>query len=300
MALDQNAILSFKSEIRFRKYDNRPLIIFRFDGEIYVIDNNDPVGFDKDLYTLSRYYFVTNKLIGNELYQSKKIIPLYPHYPINSLNIYIRLFNFNLIRYLSLVGLLKMIKTFLDLPIYKSQKRFLRKKNSIFFSSRIWSKEMIANQIRASFISYCKKDERFEFEGGFRPRNNGDNFGHDSLVSKKKYTPKQFSRLSKRSVVVLNNPAVLGALSWRFAEYLNYGLFILNFPFKIQLPKDLVHAKNIYGISLVEEIPQVLDMIIEYPQCCDEIARGGKDFFEDYCAPQKQWDYIKGFLVSPS
>ena len=46
LTLYQNSSLKFEKEGQFRKYDHRPLIIFRFAGKIYVIDNNDPVGFD--------------------------------------------------------------------------------------------------------------------------------------------------------------------------------------------------------------------------------------------------------------
>jgi hypothetical protein len=41
-------------------------------------------------------------------------------------------------------------------------------------------------------------------------------------------------------MIALNNPAVCGAVSWRLAEYLNQGLFVLSFPFKIELPTDFV------------------------------------------------------------
>ena len=292
LTLYQNSSLKFEKEGQFRKYDHRPLIIFRFAGKIYVIDNNDPVGFDDYLYSIATFYFVTNKLIGHKLYQSKKIRPLYPHYPINSLNIYLKLFRLNLISCLSIRTLLKLIKTLFVLPHYRFEKSGLNETKFIFFSSRLWLKETSANQIRASFIQYCQNDNRFQFEGGFRRRSDGNNLSFDAFLSDKTYSPKEFSKLSKRSRIVLNNPAVAGALSWRFAEYLNHGLFVVNFPFSIDLPSAMIHGKNIFSVSSVEEIPQVLDMIIESPDRCQEIAKGGKEFFEQYCTPEKQWRYI--------
>jgi hypothetical protein len=64
--------------------------------------------------------------------------------------------------------------------------------------------------------------------GGFVPRSDGFNYGYDQELNKEIY---QVSFLGAKSMIALNNPAVCGAVSWRLAEYLNQGLFVLSFPF---------------------------------------------------------------------
>lgn len=89
--LDLGFDLSFINKSLFRKYDFKPYLIFEIRDEVFIIDNNDPVGIERFLLEKCKYYFSTNKL-KNKGYATEKIIPLFPHYPINVNNIYVKLF----------------------------------------------------------------------------------------------------------------------------------------------------------------------------------------------------------------
>lgn len=284
--------VKFKMDKAFLKYNNKPLLIFKIKNKIAVIDNDDPVNVVQELYDLADAYFVTNKLLDNKSYQQTKVKALFPHYPINILPLYFTLFNFGLFRFLKLKALAKEIYIQLKRPIYKNYPLKTEKENFIFFSSNIWKKEPETNTIRAEFIRFCKADDRIKFEGGFVPRSDGNNYGFDNELNHIKYAPKEFSKLSSQSKIVLNNPAVCGAVSWRLAEYLNQSLFILSFPFKIELPIPLKHDEEICYIEQTTQFKEVFDKVLVNEAYHQQIASNAKDYFSKYCTPQAQVNYI--------
>jgi hypothetical protein len=276
----------------FTKYNNKPVIIFRIDNKIGVINNDDPVYFDQKLYDQVDSYFLTNQLIDNETFQQDKVKPLFPHYPINIIPLYLRLFNIGLLKYLKPKTLARELYILKRRPRYKDYNLNTEKDNFIFFTASIWKKEAETNQIRAEFIRYCKQDPRITFEGGFIPRSDGNNFDFEDVLNDKKYPPKVFSKLSTKSKLVLNNAAVYGAVSWRLAEYLNQSLFVLSFPFKIELPVDFTHEKDMYFISETSEFKEVFDKVLNNPDVHKKIAEQGKQYFTKYCTPQAQAKYV--------
>jgi hypothetical protein len=97
----------FKMDIDFIVFNNKPILVFKVDGKIGVIDNDDPVGVHQDLYDMCNFYLVTNKLTGIDSYQQPKVKPLYPHYPVNIVFDYCRIFGVELFRYVKLKEVLR-------------------------------------------------------------------------------------------------------------------------------------------------------------------------------------------------
>ena len=58
--LNEEFNVKFKMDKAFLKYNNKPTLIFRLKDKLGVINNDDPVYFDQNLYDLSDSYFVTN------------------------------------------------------------------------------------------------------------------------------------------------------------------------------------------------------------------------------------------------
>jgi hypothetical protein len=292
LGLHEECQLEFAADSRFIKYNNKPLLIFKINGKIAVIDNDDPLGVVQELYEVCDLYFATNKLKDSDTYNQEKVRPLFPHFPVNILSIYFRLFGFELLKYLNLKELMRQIYIQWRRPYYANKYFKVITDRFIFFSSNIWKKEPITNVIRAEFIRFCKSDSRIHFEGGFVSRSDKNNLGFDDVVNKGVYSPKTFSRLSSKSLIALNNPAVCDAVSWRLAEYLNQGLFVVSFPFKIELPKDFVDQQNMYFINSTEGYGKVLNTILIDTKFHEKISRNGKDYFDTYCTPRAQAKYI--------
>lgn len=287
----------YKPDNRFIKYNNKPLLIFKFNDKIGVVDNDDPVNVIGDLYNLASFYFVTNKLKLKTVYNEEKVKPLFPHYPVNILYVYVKVFHFYLLKYLKIKYLLRELYIYYRRPVYKKERSKIVKDNYVFFSSNIWKKELQTNQIRAEFIRFCKNDIRIKFEGGFVARSDGNNFNFENEINKIKYKPKVFSKLSSKSKLVLNNPAVCDAVSWRLAEYLNQSLFVLSFPFKIDLPVDFEQGVNMHFVTATDEFKSVFDKIFEKPEYHETVSIGGKHYFDTYCTPEAQIDYITSTMI---
>lgn len=297
LGLSEKFRLEFRPEPNFSKYNNRGFVIFEVEGKIGVVDNHDPVGVDQELYSRADLYFATNKLLDNPSYQQEKVRPLFPHYPINIIPLYIRLFGFRLLFSLKPKDLAREFYVLNSRPKYKLLGDNYQYGNYIFFSGSTWKKEPWANQIRADFIRSCKANSRIKFEGGFIPRSDGNNFGFDSELNQVKYTPKKFSELSAKSLVSLNNPAVLGAVSWRLAEYWNFSSFVLSFPFAIDLPVVPENGKEICFVESSSQYEGILDKVLQEPEFHRLISKGGKDFFDKYCTPSAQANYIISSLL---
>jgi hypothetical protein len=287
--------ISYDDSSEFSKYDFSPLIIFKVNNKLIVIDNNDPIGLDSTLYEKVDYYFATNKLIGHPDYSQEKVFPLFPHYPINIRSHFFRIFAFKL-------PLKKYFRFFLEIyrinkrPFYSDIKVKKNSRNFVFFSGSIWEKERNANMARADFMKYCKESEYVEFEGGFISRKDGKNQGFDKYLNLKSYSPKKFTKLSSESVLGFNNPAVLGAVSWRFAEYLNMGVSVVSLPFKIELPISPKHRSEIYLIKDTNFLSDELDQILSDSSALNDLSFGGKKYFLDYCTIEKQADYLGKFI----
>ncbi|WP_282069496.1 hypothetical protein [Olleya namhaensis] len=290
--LNQSYKLKFKMDNRFIRYNNKPVLIFEIQNKIVIIDNDDPINVRQELYDICTTYFVTNKLFDNKSFGQDKVKPLFPHYPINIVKLYLGLYNFKLLKYIGFKPTLKQLYTLIRRPNYKNYSYQKHVSNFVFFSSNIWKKESEANFIRAQFIRFCKADSRIVFEGGFVPRSDGNNQGFDNELNARKYNPKTFSKLSANSKIVLNNSAVCGAVSWRLAEYLNQGLFVLSFPFKIDLPIKLENNQNLCFVNNTDEFPDVFDRVFNDSKYHADISEGGKRYFSEYCTPKAQINYI--------
>lgn len=297
LGLSEEFKVRFKIDKRFVKFNNKPILIFQINDKIGIIDNDDPIGVNQDLYELATIYFSTNKLIDVDSYNQKKVKPLYPHYPVNILPLYLSLFGFSLLRFLKLKDIAREIYILSKRPFYKEHKYVEVKENFVFFSSSIWKKEPQANKIRAEFIRFCKEESRIDFKGGFIPRSDGNNFGFDNELNKVKYSPRMFSKLSAKSKIALNNPAVCNAVSWRLGEYLNQGLFVLSFPFKIELPINLCQNQQVHFIETTMDYKSVLDKILDEPEYYEKVATNGKTYFDTFCTPRAQAKYVVGALL---
>lgn len=288
LGLSQIATLRFAPQAEFSHLNNKPFIAFESEGKVAIIDNDDPVGVESISYQLADRYFATNKLLDRPDYNQPKVAPLFPHYPINISTQYFRLFGLKGIGQIGAKELLRQWYILYRRPTWTNHPYQAREEDYIFFSGSIWKKEREANLLRAQFIQACKSNPAVRFEGGMIPRTDGDLCGVPADVLDKKYTPDEFSQKSARSFLGFNNPAVLDAVSWRLAEYWNYGCLVLSLPFKIDLPFQPIHGESIHFVNSGEELPEAIDFIISNPDYRKKIAIGGKEFFETHGLPHIQ------------
>lgn len=291
MGLSKHVQFRYNPNQEFSQFDFKPIAIFDYNGKLVVVDNSDPVGVNPKLLEFSDYYFATNKLKCHSGYKSEKILPLAPHYPVNALVLFLKTFWKKLPSSYG-KNIIKEAYRLQNRPDFKLEPDNFIHGKKLFFAGSIWKNEPEANNLRYFFIKTCKANPRLDFEGGFLPRDNGDNLGFDDAIAPKKYSPKEFLELSKRSLFGFNNPAVLGALSWRFAEYLNIGVPILSMPYKVDLLEYPVHGTQIHMIDDIEELPDFLNFVLSKPEYLNRLSKGGKAYFIKNCLPEIQGQRI--------
>ncbi|MBN7812920.1 glycosyltransferase family 1 protein [Algoriphagus sp. H41] len=295
LGLSKHLRLQYSGKGEFSRFDFRPLAIMEIGGKLVVVDNSDPVGVDAGLLAQADLYFATNKLSDSPNYAHDKIIPLAPHYPVNSASVFLKVF------WTRLFGkegkeVAKELYRLQKRPQFQIEQENRVEGNSLFFAGSIWKKEMEANQLRYSFIKACQKHPGVDFEGGFLPRDDGDNLGFDDALAPRRYPPREFMDLSRKSLFGFNNAAVLGAISWRVAEYLNIGIPIVSLPFRIELPEYPAHGEQIHMIAEIGEIPEFLDFAVANHDYLNKLSKGGKRFFVEHCLPEVQAKRILAYL----
>ncbi|EOZ95656.1 hypothetical protein A33Q_3018 [Indibacter alkaliphilus LW1] len=286
------ADLEFTCSKEFEAYNNRGFLIFEINGKLGVVDNHDPMGVDEKLLDKVDFYFATNKVKGHEAYERENVFPLFPHYPVNVHKDYFSVYKQKPFIKIPPIALLKELYAQNLRTNYKEEVLNYSFSNYVFFSGSIWKKEKWANELRAAFIEACKQNPSIEFEGGFVRRKDGAHGAYDHLLNNRAYSPSDFAKRSKKSMIIFNNPAVLGAVSWRLAESLNFGSFVLSFPFKIYLPVMPRHEEETHYIHDSGELPDVINFIARNEAYHKKIAFGGKQYFEKYCKPETQVSYL--------
>lgn len=288
LGLNQVAQLRFSPQPEFAHLNGKPFLAFDYKGKIIVIENDDPVGVDKKAYDLCDLYFATNKLIEREDYNWEKVRGLFPHYTINNCRDYLQLFGLKGANQLGLKEFVRQLYILYRRPKFLKYPFEFKIGNYMFFASSIWKKEPRANQIRREYIEACLQNPNIQFEGGMVRRKDGDSCGMPESLLIDKLPAREFSEKSRKSIIGFNNPAVLDAVSWRLAEYLNYSCLVISFDFKIDIPIIPKHGEEMHFIQDASEFAEVIDFALKNPDYRKKVAQGGNSYFNRYCLPDSQ------------
>ncbi|CAM3113988.1 glycosyltransferase family protein [Flavobacterium frigoris] len=158
--------------------------------------------------------------------------------------------------------------------------------NYVFFAGSIWKNERMTNLARSKFIEACKKNSTIVFEGGFTPRNDGDNLYFDNLVVSKRYSLKQYLKNSKRSTIVFNTPAVLSCHGWKLGEFLALGKVIVTTKHINILPADLENNVEVVYVNDIDLIENDVKAILQNKQLRVNLGKNARTYFETYLAPK--------------
>lgn len=159
--------------------------------------------------------------------------------------------------------------------------------NYIFFIGSLWKKEMLTNTRRAEFISACKENKAIDFEGGFAPRSNNDNFGYDSFVVQKRYSLKDYMHKIKKSAIVFNTPAVLSCHGWKLGEFLAMGKAIISNEHVNELPGPLIENVHLLYAENKQELDSKILKIIGDPQLKRMLEVNAAQYFQNHLKPSK-------------
>ena len=163
----------------------------------------------------------------------------------------------------------------------------------IFFISSYWPDNPLCNEMRAAFITACRKHPGIEFEGGFAPREPGVMGTFEPLATGRRYTLDEYIERLLRSAVAFNTPAVEGCLGWKLAEYLALGKAIISTPLERKMPSPLEHGTHAHFVDGTPgSMKEALDLILENKEYREHLERNARNYFLEHLAPQRCMERI--------
>lgn len=257
-----------------------------------IIDSNDGIKYNNIALEWCDVYGKINYNINNIPSQfAEKIVPIGPSFGIKIWNLVQTLFlaTCNTLKYYKYIKnkreyIANYWRQYKRMPLKSYNNDFLSKEDFIFFTSSIWKNESITNDYRATYIKSCISNEKIKFEGGFAPRNDGDNLNFDDLLISKRYTIKEYLYKTKQSAMVFNTPAVLFCHGWKLAEFLALGKAIITTEHKNLLPFNLEDNKHVLYVEK-ENMNEKINLILENKKIRETLEYNSRNYFNKYLAP---------------
>lgn len=294
--------IDFKNSIdsQFSEFDYTNRCVFRVSSsnieKIIVIDTDDPTHRHDEYVHSFDCIFLSQKLLDKS-YPSSNYYALPPHFPIKSFIIQKMIWK-QLLNPMYTIKNLKNIKAtnkLKPLDWIKGTKMHRHTDNYIFYQRSLWKKEALTNLQGYKFITYFK-NKLYEVEGGLY-RSDGfktDSNEINSLIKFNRISTNKYTKKTINSLFCFNTPAIRGAISWRFAEYLALGKAIISTPFKVEIPGYILEQLKIFFISEnLETFDQQLDEILYgHLHEISEVEKNNYLVFQKHLTPLKQVDYI--------
>lgn len=161
-------------------------------------------------------------------------------------------------------------------------------KNYVFFVGTIWRNENDTNLFRSYFIRACQKNKNIDFEGGFAPRNDGQNMGFENLLTNNRYPFKEYIEKTKKSNIVFNTPAVLSCHGWKLGEFLAMGKAIISTHHINILPSPLNEKEHIFYVENdLKSFEEKVNFLINSDSERMFLEKNSRKYFETFLSPEK-------------
>ena len=281
---------------RFPKFRQGTFAVLITDNSLnlkLIIDSNDSDEYDKDaLKWCDTYGKVNYRDCSQPKEYNNKIKPIGPSFGI-------KIWSFQKTFFLALYNFCRYRKYITDkrefvanywrqcnrLPLeyYKNDSSLDK---YIFSTESIWQRENQTNNTRARFITACKENSRIDFEGGFAPRDDGENLNFDNLVVSKRYSLKDYLLKLKKSAITFNTPAVLSCHGWKLGDYLALGKAIISTRHINRLPAELEDGLHIEYVDSLDEISEKINLILSNQKIKNGLEKNARIYFETYLTPK--------------
>jgi glycosyltransferase involved in cell wall biosynthesis len=160
------------------------------------------------------------------------------------------------------------------------------KDDYIFFASSLWQKEPDTNRYRAHFMEAASNMTKVNFEGGFAPREDMNDYSHLQMVGR--YTLDEYIENTRQSAVSFNTPAVRDCLGWKLGEYLGLGKAIISTPLTREMPEPLVHGEHIHIVDgSKESIQAAIETIVIDKHYRRHLEQNAAAYYQAYLRPDR-------------
>jgi glycosyltransferase involved in cell wall biosynthesis len=242
-------------------------------------------------------------VLKNDLVQHPKMIAIGPSFGINYMNLStLRLLFISLFKKNKPVNNKEYIKNFLYMKVrrmsYKSYLGSNPNNKYIFAISTLWYDPLTfktTNYFRIVFFSFCKKILE-EVEGGFfyiEGKGVTEQFPEYSSYKneiknnlfKRRITPSEYVKKTKKSIIVFNTPSVMSCHGWKLGEYFAMGKAILSTPLANEMPQKLLDNNTICFADSKEMIENKVQELIYNEKIRSQMELNTSEYFEKYLSP---------------
>jgi glycosyltransferase involved in cell wall biosynthesis len=174
--------------------------------------------------------------------------------------------------------------------------------NSILFQTRcfLYDKDQDVKEIhqqRYRIIKLLRQNFPNHFMGGFVP----------SKISKEKYgdaltnvpsEPEKYLNVLKNSKIVIYTRGLANSPAWKMAEYLSQGKVIIAERLTTELPKPLIHGKELLFFDTDEELIVNINKVLEDDNLSESLSKNARNYFEVNIHPAQNIKRILDIMIN--
>lgn len=176
--------------------------------------------------------------------------------------------------------------------------------NYIFFQTRCFSSEsdhdvLEIHKQRFDIIILLKKHFKEYFKGGIIPSKIA-NAKYKEAISNLPTDPNSYLKLIKKAKIVIYTRGLVNSPAWKMAEYLSQGKVIIAEKLTAELPIALTHGKEVLFFENEEEIPVLIEQVLNNKELCTTLAQNSRNYFEQNVHPKENVKRILTFMLQNS
>ena len=173
--------------------------------------------------------------------------------------------------------------------------------NTILFQTRCFVNEdsqdvKEIHQQRYNIIKLLREKFPQNFVGGFIP-SKVVNEKYKKAITNLPTDPLAYLNEIKKAKIVIYTRGLINSPAWKMAEYLSQGKVIIAEKLTVELPIPLTDGKEVLFFENEDEIPVIIESIMNNDEECVEFAKNAKNYFEQNVHPKQNVKRILTFML---
>jgi hypothetical protein len=173
--------------------------------------------------------------------------------------------------------------------------------NEILFQTRCFASEKSddvkgIHLQRYKIIKLLRDKFPNEFKGGIIPSKiSTANYG-DALSDLSSDAISYLNQV-KNTKIVIYTRGLVNSPAWKMPEYLSQGKVIIAEKLTAELPVELINRKEVLFFENEEEIPIIIENILNNDELCASLAKNARHYFEQNVHPKQNVKRILNFMI---
>ncbi len=178
-----------------------------------------------------------------------------------------------------------------NLAHYGKNTNTVNTQNTILFQTRCFVNEdsqdvKEIHQQRYNIIKLLREKFPQNFVGGFIPSRIVDE-KYKKAITNLPTNPLAYLNEIKKAKMVIYTRGLLDSPAWKMAEYLSQGKVIIAEKLTAELPIPLTHRKEILFFENEDDIPNLIQEVINDDEMCNVLSKNAKMYFDQNVHPKE-------------